>query len=61
MPRTSVRLPDELEAAAREKCKRLDVSLSYVVRRLLREWVNEVEDETPSQTVADEGQNYIHH
>ena len=56
MPRTSIRLPDELEVAARAKCQELDLNLSQVMRRLLTEWVNEVEDETPSQEPSDESQ-----
>ena len=41
MPRTSVRLPDELEAAARAKCQELDLNLSQVMRQFLREWTQE--------------------
>jgi len=55
MPRTSIRLPKDLEAAARAKCQELDLNLSQVIRSLLRMWI-EAQDETPSQAVADESQ-----
>ena len=55
MSRTSVRLPDDLEAAAREKCKRLDLNLSQVMRRLLREWL--AKTETVQEQEADDDSN----
>lgn len=54
MPRTSIRLSDELEAAARAKCDRLDLNLSQVVRRLLKKWIEQ--DETPSQVSPEQSQ-----
>jgi antitoxin component of RelBE/YafQ-DinJ toxin-antitoxin module len=45
MSRTSIRLDDELEQAAREKCHRLDLNLSQVVRQLLRQWLAEEQEE----------------
>ena len=44
MSRTSIRLDDELEQAAREKCRRLDLNLSQVVRQLLRQWIADDEE-----------------
>ena len=43
MSRTSVRLPDDLEAAARKKCRRLDVTLSHVIRQYLEKWARETD------------------
>lgn len=37
----TVRLPEELYQQAKEKCKQEDVTLSQVVRRALREWVED--------------------
>jgi predicted HicB family RNase H-like nuclease len=37
--RTTIRLPKELHEQAKAKAKREDLSLSQVVRRLLREWL----------------------
>jgi antitoxin component of RelBE/YafQ-DinJ toxin-antitoxin module len=45
MPRTSIRLDDELEQAAREKCRKLDLTLSQVLRQLLRQWLADEQEE----------------
>ena len=37
-------MPDELEQAAREKCRRLDLTLSQVLRLLLRQWIADDEE-----------------
>ena len=55
MPKTSVNLPDDLEATAREKCKRLDLNLSQVIRRLLREWL--AKTEAVQEQEANDGSN----
>ena len=36
---TSVRLPEELHRRVQEKCEREDITLSQVIRRLLRQWL----------------------
>lgn len=41
--KTSFRLPEELHRKAQEVCKREDVTLSQVLRRLLKEWIEEKE------------------
>ena len=49
----AVRMPRELRAAALEKARRHDLSLSQVVRQLLREWLAEdlpAEGEIPSDS-----------
>lgn len=38
-PKRQVRVKDELWLPAKAKAARLDVSLSGVIRRLLREWL----------------------
>ena len=37
----SLRVPDELYQKAKEKAKREDITLSQVLRRALRKWVEE--------------------
>jgi len=39
--KTSFRLPRDLLKKAQEKAKRLDLTLSQVLRALLRKWVEE--------------------
>ena len=39
--RLTVRIPEALKEKAKEKSEREDVTLSQVVRRALREWVEE--------------------
>ena len=41
--KTSFRLPEDLHRKARAKCRRNDITLSQVIRRLLREWIAEDE------------------
>jgi hypothetical protein len=45
--KTSFRLPKELHRKALEKCEREDITLSQVLRRLLRQWL--AEDEQASK------------
>ena len=52
MSRTSIRIPDELEAAAREKCRLLDLNLSQAVRQLLRQWLKEQEQTNETTEMA---------
>ena len=49
--KTSFRLPDDLHERALAKCKREDVTLSQVIRRILREWVK---DEPPQDERQEE-------
>jgi len=43
----TVRVPDDLYEKAKVKSKREDVTISQIVRRALRVWVNE--DDLPEQ------------
>ena len=43
------RLPNELFEAARAKALREDLTLAQVLRRFLRDWVNEDQPEVPEQ------------
>jgi len=40
-----VRISEELHQQAKEKCKREDITLSQVIRRALREWVEDPPEE----------------
>ena len=44
-PTVAFRVPEDLRRKALEKCKREDVTLSQVLRRCLREWL---EDDPPT-------------
>jgi len=59
MSRTSIRIPDELEQAAREKCRRLDLNLSQVIRQLLRQWIADDEPEETNQPCASCGKPVV--
>jgi hypothetical protein len=39
--KTSFRMPEELYRKAQEKCQREDMTLSQVLRRLLKQWTEE--------------------
>jgi len=41
----TIRLPEELHRQAKEKCEREDITLSQIVRRALREWIEDPPDE----------------
>jgi predicted DNA-binding protein len=48
--RLTIRLPEELYQKAKEKSEREDITLSQVLRRALRKWIEdppEEEEETP--------------
>jgi antitoxin component of RelBE/YafQ-DinJ toxin-antitoxin module len=45
--RLGLRIPPELKRAAQEKAEAEDLTLSQVVRRLLRQWV--AEEEQPEE------------
>lgn len=58
MSRTSIRLDDELEQAAREKCRRLDMNLSQVMRHLLKQWLADEEAEEADLDLLKEHQEF---
>jgi predicted DNA-binding protein len=43
--RLTIRLPEELYQEAKEKSKREDITLSQVLRRALRKWVEDPPEE----------------
>ena len=43
--RLTIRLPEELYQKAKEKSKREDITLSQVLRRALRKWVEDPPEE----------------
>jgi predicted HicB family RNase H-like nuclease len=48
-PKISFRLPEDLYEKAKEKANREDITLSQVLRRCLRDWVEEDTPEEPEQ------------
>lgn len=50
MAKISLRLPDELYKKAQEKAKREDITLSQVLRRALRKWVEDPPEEGDEDT-----------
>jgi predicted HicB family RNase H-like nuclease len=48
-PKISFRLPEDLYEKAKEKARREDITLSQVLRRCLKEWVEEDPPEEPEQ------------
>ncbi len=44
-PRITIRVPQELYEKAKEKAKREDITVSQVLRRCLREWVEDSPEE----------------
>ena len=49
--RITIRVPEELFEMAREKAEREDVTVSQILRRALRKWVDE---DPPEQEQRDE-------
>jgi len=48
-PIITARIPQELYDKVKEKAKRDDITLSQVLRRLLREWIEEGERQKEKQ------------
>ena len=45
----TIRLPQDLLDAAHETARRTDITISQIVRRCLREWVEENSPDEPEQ------------